>query len=68
MSGEGQRGKEKDSEADCALSMEPDVGPDPTTTRSWPVLKPTVGRLAFWATQVPLEHVLFGIATFRSIQ
>ena len=35
-----------------------DVGPSPTSMRSWPEPKSRVWRLSNWATQVPLETFL----------
>ena len=45
-----KKGRERGSEADSVLSMEPNVGFDSTTLRSQPRPKPRVGCSA---TQVP---------------
>lgn len=41
--GEGEGGRERESEADAALSPEPLARLNPTTARSRPELKPEVG-------------------------
>lgn len=46
-------GRERESGADPALSVEPDAGLDLTTPKSGPGPKPRVGRLADCTIQVP---------------
>ena len=53
----GEEG-ERESQADSLLSVEPDSGLDPTTTRSQPEPKPRVRRLTDFTTQAPL-HLYF---------
>ena len=52
MGGEGQKEREKETQAASVLSMEPD---DLRTLRSRPKLKPRDGHLTNCATQVPLS-------------
>ena len=47
----GQRERERKTPADASLSLEPNVGLDLKTLRSWPELKPRVGRSIDLATQ-----------------
>lgn len=56
--GEGQRKKERKSQADSALSVEPHAGLSLTTLRSCPEQKPRVGCITYWTTQVPLINPL----------
>jgi len=42
----GEAGGERESQADSALSMEPDTGPHPTTLRSWP--EPKLSQTLNW--------------------
>ena len=42
---EGQRKRERESQADSILSMEPNIVLDLTTLKSQPELKPRVGHL-----------------------
>ena len=61
---EGQREKERESQADSTLSMEPDVGLDLTTLRSGPEPRTSSGLLTSCATQVPQSlavSTIFGI-------
>lgn len=52
---EGQQGeREKESEADSKLSMEPKTGLNSTIQRSRPEQKPRLRGLTDWATQPPL--------------
>lgn len=44
---ERERGREKESDADGALSTEPDMELDPTATKSWAELKPRYGLLPY---------------------
>lgn len=46
--------RERESQAYSALSMELDMGFDPSTLRSGPEPKPRAGRPADFATQAPL--------------
>ena len=55
---EGQRERERESEADFILSAEPNVGLDLMTLRSPPEWKPRVGCLTNCATQVPQGYFL----------
>ena len=48
QSGEGQRDRERQSQAGYTLSTEPDVGQDLTTLRSWPEPKSRVRHLTRW--------------------
>ena len=56
--GEGQRKGEKGYQAGPIVSIEPDLGLDPTNVRSWPELKSRVRHLTDWATQVPLQDII----------
>jgi len=51
--GEGQRERERESQADSALSTEPDAGLDPTTLRSFPERKPRVGGITIEPPRCP---------------
>ena len=50
----GERQRERESQTDSALlARTPMQASNPQTMRLWPELKPRVGCLADWATQVP---------------
>ena len=50
----GQKKRERESQAVSTLSAwSPTWGSNPQTMRSWPELKPRVGRLTYWSPQVP---------------
>ena len=53
VGGEAEEEGGRETQADSALSTEPDVGLDLMTPRSLPEPKPRVGRLTNCATQVP---------------
>ena len=59
-----EKGRERESLADPALSVELKVGLDSTTRRSWPELKPWGQCLTDWATQVPLIRNSFWFLFF----
>ena len=50
---EEQRERERESQANSEMSIEPDLGLGITNLRSWPELKPRVGCLTDWATKEP---------------
>lgn len=50
----GQR-EERETQADCTMSIEPDVGLDHTTMRSPPETKLRLKHLTDCVTQVPVE-------------
>ena len=52
---EAERKGERESWSYSLLSVEPDVGRNPMTPRSWPGRKPRVRCLTDWAAQVPFK-------------
>ena len=54
---EGQREREKESQADTTLNAEPRVGPHPMTLRSRPEAKPRVGCSTDCTTQALLKLI-----------
>ena len=57
--GEGQREKDRESQAGSALSAQNHVwGSNWQTMKSWPELKSRIGCLTDWATQAPLYQIL----------
>ena len=62
--GRGVRGRERESQADFLLSMEPSAGLDLNTLRSWPERESRVGHSIDWATQVPLAWILMRLLWF----
>lgn len=52
--GRHRRGERERFQADDMLSMEPNIGSELTTLRSWSELKSGDGFLMEWASQVPL--------------
>ena len=50
-------GRERESQADSSLSVQPDLGLNPMTLGSWPVPKSRVGCLTNWAIQCPLARL-----------
>ena len=56
---EGQRKRERESQAGPTLSVEPHVGPDPITLGSWPKWKSRVRCSNDWATQAPLSEYIY---------
>ena len=70
QAGEGQRERETESQAGSVPSAQsPRWDLNPWTVTSWPELKPRVGCLTNWATQVPRNQPLFysaamGVALF----
>ena len=49
--------RERESQVGSTLIMEPNMGLNLTTVRSWPEPKSRVGHSTDWATQVPLVFV-----------